>query len=56
VDANLVENDCLQRQVITPQSDARLRLYVLINISPILSQDAFYQCSLGFAYYRQIRT
>jgi len=51
---HLDENDCLHQQVIGPGGDSRLHPYMLIGNSPILARSAFYQCSLGFTFYRRI--
>jgi hypothetical protein len=54
VEVNLDDNDCLHHRVIAPRSDSRIHPYLMINNSPILARSAFYQCSLGFTYYRRI--
>ena len=54
VQDHLDESDCLHQQVISPSGDSRLHPYMLIGNSPILARSAFYQCSLGFTFYRRI--
>jgi hypothetical protein len=54
VEVHLDDNDCLYHRVLIPRSDTRLHPYLIINNSPILSRRAFYQCSLGFTFYRKI--
>lgn len=54
VEDYLDENDCLHHRAISPGGDSRLHPYMLIGNSPILARSAFYQCSLGFTFYRQI--
>lgn len=54
VEDYLDEHDCLHHRIISPSDDSRLHPYMLIGNSPILARSAFYQCSLGFTFYRLI--
>jgi superfamily II DNA or RNA helicase len=54
VEEHLDASDCLHHRILSPRSDARLHPYMMINNSPLLARAAFYQCSLGFTYYRKI--